>query len=349
MDATRGSLSSATNRTEPEEHMPSMIVTNQHNTKVGKHHVAVIGQRETWTITAPGNTVTGLTLRFNPPDAAVGNYEPTDAQTTVTAVIPLPAAATFYWTRTGAVTVTLTARIGPRTVSHIIEAQLLSPNVLEFTGTTNETTIKRTVPPGRIADAKDEEIAMLRYGTDSVPGIRFDVKISMPTKLLCAGRVSMLQTLIVNRKKTCITGQVEHAQSREYVLNQQLSYGLTHNATERATLATPAGQYVFTTEDSPSTTLGTSGKNRAYSRVDVDEHYRMYLMYRPANGIWVAVGLVSWRWQACAFYDDANVTWKIQPAGSGNEQRIIAQSALFGRLPQWKANVGDKDLLEKDH
>lgn len=106
-------------------------------------------------------------------------------------------------------------------------------------------------------------------------------------------------------------------------------------------LAVSAGQYNLTTEDSPSSRLGDNGNRRQTTRVTIDEEFRMYVMYRPTNGVWVALGEITWYWSAIAYYDIATNRFGYQPGPHAMANALLLPNLLFARFPLWNGNASD--------
>ncbi|WP_157214328.1 hypothetical protein [Pseudomonas sp. GM18] len=106
-------------------------------------------------------------------------------------------------------------------------------------------------------------------------------------------------------------------------------------------LAVVTGQYNLMTQDSPSTLLGFNGRYRDTDRVIVNEEYRMYVMYRPTNGIWVALGEIVWFWHARGVYNITTNRFDVHFGAQGTENRSVHPSLAFARLPLWNGNSSD--------
>ncbi|MFI8736298.1 hypothetical protein ACIGKM_10345 [Ectopseudomonas toyotomiensis] len=328
--------------------MPKLIVTTSSGALIGQHHIAVIGQREKWTISSSNGVVTGLSITLNVIPAVIGDYKIEDGNSYATPFLVSGMNATFYWIQTGAITITIKALVSGQPALRKIEAQVLTPNVVEYIGTTSRTEIYSSVLPGREAHAEDETISMLRFGSTDKPGISFSAKVSMPTKIRCTGKLFMMQTMTVNRKKTTTLNSFEHAHTDDSVLDQEVYYGQIHSDKDKSFIQATSGLYVFESEDSPATTLGKSGANRTYKNVEVDEKYCMYIMFCPKDGISVAIAELFWRWQATATFNETSGSWTLQIGGDSSEVRYLQgnRDRITLRLPIWRDNSATE--LESD-
>lgn len=324
--------------------MAKLIVTRADGTELGRKVTGLLGGRESWTITAApirghAPRVQGLSLRFDAMDAVVGGYVQDDDATHVTPFALLVNRCVFYWTRPGAVDVTISAVVGGQKVQQTMSVRVLAPNVTEFTGTTASSSIAASVPRGREADAADETLSELKFQSDpEVPGIAFCAKVHLPQE--CSGaRLFMQQTMKINRRKTHRDNSIEHDATTGFVLDQQVYYGCELDGDDGNFHTVGAGQSVLESEDSPGTTLGTSGKYRKFKRVDVDEDYCMYVMFQPRGGIAVALAQVAWKWQAAAVFDEDANAWRLEASPRNGEQSVLQQSRYCTRLPTWSANA----------
>ena len=108
------------------------------------------------------------------------------------------------------------------------------------------------------------------------------------------------------------------------------------------------GLNVFQTIDGPRTLAGSNGRNKPQKhRAQVDEEYRMFVMYRPEGGIWVALAEITWHWRAMAIFNvDANV-WQLHRHDSSWENRTLERNVSFCRLPLWARNASE--WIGSDH
>ncbi len=212
----------------------------------------------------------------------------------------------FYWSNSGRVTITLYIRVMGRNETVSLNYVVHEPDVqLRATMGSARLTIKPF--PGR-DDNRNEDIVQFELGNSAgKPGIAFQAAVSFTNAdVTFDGHIKMLQTFEANRQKNNVaTGAVEVYEYDKPALDQALSYKHKCSAHEYKEQPVVAGQINLVTEDSPGSLMGRravfhadspAGKEPYFTTARVDELYSMFLMYRPLNGIWVAIGQINWRW-----------------------------------------------------
>jgi len=150
-------------------------------------------------------------------------------------------------------------------------------------------------------------------GTRGAPGMRFIAEVQVPAS--CSGRFYYLQHVDTLRHKIHLNGDEEHLRSAGYQVD-------THDPYEpRDGFVVPAGTTgVLESNDAPGTGAGLD-----YRAVDVEEHFRVWLLWLPDGGTYPAdrmtLGVVEWGWQAKAR--------RIAP-GDTPSSWVIAQQIVTG-------------------
>lgn len=402
---------------QPVSASAGFVITNAQQQIIRDGHIATIGGLEDWTLTGLANTqaiVTQLAISFNIPDAVVGNYTPTEQESTLTPFHTGGNHARFYWTQSGPIQVTLVARVNQILFTQTITVNVATPTLVRFDATTTQSVIVPTLVFGR--DAAHWTNFLLSFGTGIAPGIVFDIHV---TTTAAGGQVTMLQLVKLNRSNNRNYRHGPGANSIHFVLDQAVHYGFRHQDQPAASLASssssitassdegvnsdeeydsafdtftfaakPAaaassntshsgatywrhssgseesyssdeddtaaperlspGLNQFQATDAPQTLAGLNGMNAVhYERVEVNEEYRMFVMFQPPGGIWVALGEIKWCWKATAVFDALANVWVISRSGVSWENCTLNRTVLFCRLPQWKGNASD--FIDKDH
>jgi hypothetical protein len=209
-----------------------------------------------------------------------------------------------------------------------------------------DTKASRIMSKLRREDDPQSSISTLSFGRASVSenGITFAAQVDFPADGPWQGHLTMAQTFTANRTGTDRTGApLPPKVSPGAIIDRDFVYPFTYNGRdyEEPLKITAAGSYTLTSEDSPSSALGSSGSMLSKRSVNIDETYRMYVMFRPTGGIWVALGEIVWRWHASAAYDDPTYKFVLTVGVGSSENTHLTDSAVFARMPLWQGNADD--------
>ncbi len=315
---------------------------------VANGYSAVIGGRETWTVSSPntpGANITGLAFNVAPAGAIVGNYTTTDDVGTVAPFAAAADRATFYWATSGAVTLVVTANVNGQAATTTIAVTVASPTLTSYTA---QTDVSQILSPLRVPSDPTSGISSLSFGNTALqrPGIAATAIVTLPAGFLWSGQLGMTQTFRVNRPGTAADGTaIPNSVSPGEVVDREFIYPFECDGEEcdgPFDTAAGAATHTLTTDDTPSSLLGGSGPMLVKQRVDINETYHLYVMFKPTGGVWVALGEIVWRWQASATYTGgAGQPFALVIGAQSSENAALAASAVFPRMPLWTGNADD--------
>jgi hypothetical protein len=251
--------------------------------------------------------------------------------------------ADWYWVRTGEVTVNVSASVAGQTVERTIVAEVEGANNLNFSSETDE------VKVGKL-EAQDK-IPALTFGgvLGQGHGIRWTARFIAPP---CPGDVSFTQIMTIHREFTLDNGTFYSISSGDkYVLDEDFSYGVRKQGIEPGdddedpeTIPCDASELLVLEEaDSPSTRLPRSVQRTTsihkyegpYKKIGVRETFRLFLMYKPKDGIWISLGVLDWHWAGVAEYEENK--WVLKSSDSAVSPKGEARTML----PEWSGNRVD--------
>ena len=252
------------------------------------------------------------------------------------------AQARWYWSRAGRVTVKVTASVKGAELERTIVVVVKAGEVVEFSSVTSDVKIAKLNP-------SNKEVALTFGGGTGAAGILWTAKLIAPPR---RGDVSFTQVMTVHRKFTLEGGKSAVISSEgEYVLDEDFHYGVSERGIE------PSGDeehpetvpcldcecLTLQEADSPSTVLARTVDRPSmvrplagdYKSVEIDEHFRTFLMYRPRGGIWVSLADLSWHWGGVAEYqvDTWVLTSKDSSKAPTGKKRVL--------FPTWSGNRND--------
>jgi hypothetical protein len=313
------------------------------NLPLGQRYEGMIGGKISWAVQG---VVSNVTWKFNVLGCAVSSYDQSDEASSMMPFAGVGANPQWYWAATGAITLTVTAKVNGIPATRAIEIKIFTPTVNSSVAATSASVI-RTSPVGGRGPAEDRLFLEFKNGAE--PGFQWTATVGFPMNPASAGDIATLQLIKVNRRKTRLNGQVDDSHTDDFVLDQQVHYGMNDDTGQDFDTipVLTGGSQKFLVDDSPATFIERRG-NRTYSNVDVAEDYIMLLMYKPTGGIWVAIGEVRWRWSASATYNAINNIWQTAAGAppSGENQQLTPAPLITHRLPLWSENV--TDTLEED-
>ncbi|AJK49152.1 hypothetical protein [Burkholderia plantarii] len=315
---------------------------------VADGYPAVIGGRETWTVSSPntpGANITGLSFDVTPAGAIVGNYTATDTAGAVTPFAAGAGQATFHWATSGAVTIVVTADVNGQAATTTIAVTVASPALAHYSA---QTGVSQILAPLRVPGDPASSVCTLSFGNTALqrPGIAATATVNLPAGFAWQGKLCMTQTFRVNRPGTAADGAaLPDGVSPGEVVDREFIYPFECDGEEcdgPFDTAAGAATHTLTTDDTPSSLLGGSGPMLVKQSVRIDETYHLYVMFKPTGGVWVALGEIVWRWQASATYTGgAGQLFALFIGAQSSENTALAASAVFPRMPLWTGNADD--------
>ncbi|WP_154678110.1 hypothetical protein [Paraburkholderia nodosa] len=325
---------------------PELSIRNASGPVNAQGYTAAIGGRENWTVSSSnvsGAMITGLALVVTPATALVGNYVANDRQGVVTPLAAGADTASFYWATAGIVTIVVTANVNGQPATKTVVATIWTPTLVSYSADTHASRILFKL---RRQSDPESGISTLSFGCagPNEDGIAFTAQVDFPAMGFRQGQLAMAQIFTANRTGTNQTGApLPPKASPGDIIDREFVYPFTYNGRdyEGPLKITAAGSYTLTSEDSPASALGSSGSMLSKLGVTVDETYRMYVMFRPTGGIWVALGEIVWRWHASATYDAQTFRFVLTVGHGSSENTHLVNSVVFVRMPLWQGNADD--------
>jgi hypothetical protein len=323
--------------------MPKLKILNELGEEVKGYPKCAVGSRCIWTVSSPDGTPHKTVWWV---DGAIGDYivkgegrHPVKEPTLLELTTYVGNKAEWYWGRVGNFLVKVTAIVSGVKVKRTIWVKVVGPQHLRFTSVTDEVRIARLQP-------RDPVLALTFGGVAGKHGIEWKAKIIVPP---CAGELSFTQVMTVFRQFTMETGEIfTHTSNDQFVLDEAFHYGVKVHGIETAkqldTVACAADEYLVLEEaDSPATNLPRTidRVTRVYrilgnlEKVEVKEKFKVFMMYKPTNGIWVALGELSWNWAGVAEYE--NGKWELTSSDFARNPT----GNVSVTFPQWSGNRDD--------
>ena len=197
---------------------------------------------------------------------------------------------------------------------------------------------------------RSDKIPALTFGglTPEMHGIHWTARIVAPP---CRGELSFTQVMTIHREFTLEQGQFYTISSdNKYVLDEDFHYGVRERGIElrededSETVPCLANEILVLEEaDSPSTKLPRTVTRTTmihkcsgdYKKVKVQEYFRLFLMYKPRNGIWISLADLSWHWAGVAEYVEDE--WVLK----GSDYARSPKGKVRSMLPQWSGKSHD--------
>ena len=203
-------------------------------------------------------------------------------------------ATTFYFengSTTGKEeTVTFAATVNGINVTSTGKIKVYKPTVNSFTGTW--TTIDPKI------DVRNDSLTIGDHPIDA--GIYWDASVTAPATPASAGEIAFVQMINFTRKWQPHNSTTWWG----YTSQNALDGGLTIQTQYGGQITSiGAGATVsHSSDDSP-----VSGLTDPYEFHSSNDSFKLYLMYRPANGRWVSLKRLNWSWMGTASL--LNGTW----------------------------------------
>jgi hypothetical protein len=209
-------------------------------------------------------------------------------------------------------------------------------------------------------DTKDQ-FELVRTGPNK-GGINFSGDVSLPAGWNDPGRWMFMQMGSVGRTRWlransqrqvfdlnnvwALDGRTNYSPWPQAELAEERGDNGNSNYWSTGTGAHPTG-------DTPETMVvdGTDGSKIA--KVEVDDYYRMYLIFLPpgANSVWVSLNSIDWRWGGAAEtfqpYPTQPKFWegRVVP-GTPFSERILDETDESYEVPTWDKNIDDADWVD---
>ncbi len=324
--------------------MPKLKILNELGEEVKGYPKYAVGSLCTWTVSSPDGTPHKTAWWV---DGAIKDYivkgdghRPAKEPTLLELTTYVGNKAEWYWARMGNFLVVVTAVVSGVKVKRSIWVKVMGPQHLKFKSVTDHVKIARLELTDRIP-------ALTFGGVRGEPhGIKWRAKIIVPP---CDGEVSFTQVMTVFRQFTMETGETfAHTSNDQFVLDEAFHYGVEVRGIEpdkdQDTVPCSADQYLVLEEaDSPSTKLPRTIERTTsvhliagnLKKVEVKEKFKLFLMYKPKNGIWVSLGDLSWHWAGVAEYK--NDKWELTSSDYARNPTGNVRSTF----PQWSRNRND--------
>lgn len=316
--------------------MPKIIILDADGNEVDSSIKAVIGGKITWTIKGVGGKATEGRWSVNGVTPVVGGYTQSGSSATLQpAVQTAGSSVTWYWAKTGTIEVTAKAVVEGHTCQRNVTVTVVAPQIISFDAKTDEVKVAKCTIPGTGGTALS-----LTFGGDTVtqkPGIKWTAKVIGPQ--YSTGEFAFTQLMKIHRRRRTTEGKWEtNTSNGAYVLDEVEHYPFEEGGEDEKETASCMEQEMLklVSEDSPASALYRSLGNRSevYDKVEVDDAFRTYLMFRPKGGIWVAVALLEWSWSGEAEYDTETSTWIL---GTNDHSASPSGSAQVA-FPLWTNN-----------
>jgi hypothetical protein len=290
-------------------------------------------------LASPQSTIVGkkiqLKARGTPTSVAVDSYtwvttnDPIKnyTQTTGTGVVSTWSTSDFinqqvgfYWIKGGTAVVTCTITVGGHSRSASLTFEIARPTATLLGLTTSNT------PPVNVGNNGFVAHDTLHFGTNGAAGqvgIKWDGFATTPAG--GAGEIQFCQ-LVKTHRRFITDGDVHQkiSSANSFVHDSPTPYGGL-----KVTIGSGLTGSI-SRDDSPAS--GVPGNRR----ISVDDHYKMFLMYKPdgADSIWVTLRVLEWNWKGIA--TKTGGVWSMD-AGSwfptAPSQTIISSDTT--ELPVW--------------
>lgn len=235
-----------------------------------------------------------------------------------------------------------------------IGISVVKPQVVSFQGTTGEVDIGTVV-----SDLGDSNyLSFGGFKSTGRPGITWTAKLVGAR--YCGGSYGFVQTMSIDRKKSLRRTVREHLTSQDdWVLDEDIFYGTEEIAIYDNTIhpVTPEDEEpppfveaplrfestAIRGEDSPGTPIFTKWpdvERFRFDKVEINESFRTYLMYRAApaslrQSVWISIARLDWYWEATATWTGS--AWRLDEKDWRRNPRAI----LTVEFPEWKGNRCD--------
>lgn len=261
------------------------------------------------------------------PGIAIADYEVsyTDPESETSALVTdlspedfTQPSITYYWVDGGnARSVQYSTVINNK--SYTVAAKF---NVSKPTATLTTTTGSVGIGTVQVSEMPNDNVFALHFGKPFVSnqvGIRFNASVTLPSSV--TGETIWVQVVNSTRKRTPNFGREQTKQG--IGLDTEFPYDVPNQAI---------------TEDSP---LEILDPECSYKTVSANDHYTMWLLFKPqtANAIYIPLKSVDWNWSGsgtrstiCGSWTLANPSNTINPIGENTTEH-----------PQWTANITQFD------
>lgn len=174
------------------------------------------------------------------------------------------------------------------------------------------------------------EVMQLLHGDQDGFSLKFEATLptpTMPNVLAMTGEVACFQTVLSHRTYTRRGGGTIELQTPAYVLDTQLPY-------EDAEEGVDGEEVGIEIHDGPYMWLPPRG----FSRVRIEDRFRVYVMYRSLTpgSIWVCLGRKDWRAICQADQAADNGPWVLSGDHSAVDDFVTDRT-----LPVWAGNITD--------
>ena len=323
--------------------MPKLKILNELGDEVKGNPEFAVASLCSWSVSSPDGEPRNTKWWVN---GAIGDYivkgdgkRPAKEPTLLELTTYVGNKAEWYWARVGSFVVGVTANVNGIKVTRHIRVKVMGPQHLRFTSVTDDVKITKL-------ERTDKIPALTFGGGKGPPGIKWTAEIIVPP---CAGEVSFTQVMTVFRQFTMESGEsFTHTSNDQWVLDEDFHYGVAERgiqtAKELTTVPCLDDECLALEEaDSPSTKLPRT-IDRVTSvhliaglckKVEVKEKFKVFLMYKPKNGIWVSLGDLSWHWAGVAEYKDGE--WEL----TSSDYARNPTGNVRVTFPQWSGNRND--------
>lgn len=235
----------------------------------------------------------------------------------------------FYWIDGGNdIEVTYTANVDGTTKSATVKINVERP-----TATLISTTTPLQPPIGlRLGHLRFGVLAPNEYGI-SWSGV-------VTTSDIGEGEVAFVQLVNADRRRTL---KDEDSTKMKMTSNGLFFLDSLNNIVQYLSVVTPIGGNDTKSQsntDSPGTDIENYSGGFGYSRISMNDQYRLYLMYKPDGdgSIWVTLRRLDWFCNGAASLNDVN-EWVLEPGQSSSHNPGSSNSI---ELPEWPACMQDQ-------